>query len=284
MTPPTPGGADGPDRASASWPLFQVDAFTAEPFAGNPAAVCLLDGDEDAGWMQRVAAEMNLSETAFLRPAAESGRFGLRWFTPTVEVELSGHATLASAHVLWSEGLAGNGQAVRFDTASGALTARPGADGTIWLDFPATPAAAVDPPPGLLEALGGGPAGFVGLGRFDYLVELADEAAMRGLAPEVRRLDGLGTRGVIVTAAAAAGSAGYDFVSRYFAPAAGIDEDPVTGSAHCTLGPFWAARLDRQELTGYQASRRGGLVRVRPEGDRVQLGGRAVTVLRGRLV
>jgi PhzF family phenazine biosynthesis protein len=270
-----------------SWPLYQVDAFTAEPFAGNPAAVCLLKGGEDAGWMQRVAAVMNLSETAFLRPDG-AGVYGLRWFTPTVEVELCGHATLASAHALWTEGLAGRGQAVRFDTASGALTARPGEDGTIWLDFPVTPAAQVDPPSGLLEALGGGPAGFVGLGQFDYLVELADEAAVRGLVPDVRRLEGLGDHGVIVTAAAGAGpgsgSAGYDFVSRYFAPAAGIDEDPVTGSAHCTLGPFWAARLGRDELTGFQASRRGGLVQVRPEGDRVLLGGRAVTVLRGQLV
>jgi predicted PhzF superfamily epimerase YddE/YHI9 len=139
-----------------SWPLFQVDAFAAEPFAGNPAAVCLLEGDEDAGWMQAVAAEMNLSETAFLHPAGTgAGGYRLRWFTPTVEVELCGHATLASAHVLWTEGLAGVGQAIRFDTASGVLTARPGGDRAIWLDFPATPAAAVDPPPGLLEALGG---------------------------------------------------------------------------------------------------------------------------------
>src|SRR5215217_2189351 len=176
-------GRSAPGRdAAVSWPLFQVDAFTAEPFAGNPAAVCLLEGGEDAGWMQAVAAEMNLSETAFLRPDG-TGRLRLRWFTPAVEVELCGHATLASAHVLWTEGLAGEGQALRFDTPSGMLTARPGGDGTIWLDFPATPAAAVDPPSGLLEALGGGPSRFVGLGRFDYLVELADEAAVRGLAP-----------------------------------------------------------------------------------------------------
>jgi predicted PhzF superfamily epimerase YddE/YHI9 len=267
-----------------SWPLYQVDAFTAEPFAGNPAAVCLLERDEDPAWMQRVAAEMNLSETAFLRPAAEAGRYRLRWFTPTVEVELCGHATLASAHVLWSEGLAGAGQPVRFDTASGPLAARPGTGGTIWLDFPATPAGSVEPPDGLLDALGGGPARFVGLGRFDYLVELAHEAAVRDLAPDVGRLGGLGSRGVIVTAAAAPHASGYDFVSRYFAPAVGIDEDPVTGSAHCTLGPYWAGRLGRAELTGFQASARGGLVRVRPEGDRVLLGGSAVTVLRGRLV
>jgi PhzF family phenazine biosynthesis protein len=265
-------------------PVFCVDAFTAEPFAGNPAAVCLLEDEEpDPGWMQRVAAEMNLSETAFLRPRAEPGRYGLRWFTPAVEVELCGHATLASAHVLWTEGLAEAGRELRFDTASGRLAARRDADGAIWLDFPATPAAPVEPPAGLLEALGGGPVRWVGLGRFDYLVELEDEAAVRGLAPDVRGLEDLGARGVIVTAAAG-GSGGYDFVSRFFAPAAGIDEDPVTGSAHCTLGPFWAERLGRTRLTGFQASARGGLVEVRPEGDRVRLGGQAVTVLRGQLV
>jgi predicted PhzF superfamily epimerase YddE/YHI9 len=264
-----------------SWPLYQVDAFTAEPFAGNPAAVVLLEGGEDPGWMQRVAAEMNLSETAFLRQV-EPGRYRLRWFTPAVEVELCGHATLASAHVLWSEGLASPGQPLRFDTASGPLAARPGDGGAIWLDFPATPAEPVDPPGGLLDALGGGAARFVGRGRFDYLVELAGEAAVHDLAPDVRGLGGLGSRGVIVTAAAA-GPGGYDFVSRYFAPAAGIDEDPVTGSAHCTLGPYWATRLGRAELTGFQASARGGLVQVRPQGDRVLLGGQAVTVLRGRL-
>jgi predicted PhzF superfamily epimerase YddE/YHI9 len=267
-----------------TWPLYQVDAFTTEPFAGNPAAVCLLGADADPGWMQRVAAEMNLSETAFLRPSAEAGRYGLRWFTPTVEVELCGHATLASAHVLFSEGLAEAGEAVRFDSAGGPLTARSGAGGDIWLDFPATPAASADPPGWLLEALGAGPVRWVGLGRLDYLVELEDEATVRGLAPDVRRLDGLGSRGVIVTAAASGGAGGYDFVSRFFAPGAGIDEDPVTGSAHCALGPFWADRLGRDELIGFQASPRGGLVQVRPQGDRVLLGGRAVTVLRGHLV
>jgi predicted PhzF superfamily epimerase YddE/YHI9 len=210
-------------------PLYQVDAFTAEPFAGNPAAVCLLDGDADPAWMQRVAAEMNLSETAFLRPGGEAGRYGLRWFTPAVEVELCGHATLASAHVLFTEGLAEAGQELRFDAASGPLAARRDPD------------------------------------------------------PDVRRLEALGVRGVIVTAAGD-GDGGHDFVSRFFAPGAGIDEDPVTGSAHCTLGPFWAERLGRAELTGFQASARGGLVQVRPRGDRVLLGGRAVTVLRGQLL
>jgi PhzF family phenazine biosynthesis protein len=275
------------------WPLFQVDAFTDEPFAGNPAAVCLLEDGTGSlppgaqgpgpGWMQQVAAEMNLSETAFLVPGAGPGSHGLRWFTPTVEVELCGHATLASAHVLWTEGRVPAGQAIRFDTASGPLAARQGDDGTIWLDFPATPAAPADLPAGVVEALGAGPPRWAGRARFDYLVELEDEAAVRRLAPDTRGLDGLGDRGVIVTAAAG-GADGYDFVSRYFAPAAGIDEDAVTGSAHCALGPFWAERLGRAELTGFQASARGGLVQVRPEGDRVQLGGRAVTVLRGQLV
>jgi predicted PhzF superfamily epimerase YddE/YHI9 len=268
-----------------SRPLYQVDAFTAEPFAGNPAAVCLLEADADPGWMQQVAAEMNLAETAFLRPSAEAGRHGLRWFTPTVEVELCGHATLASAHVLFSEGLADAGQPVRFDSASGPLQARATEGGTIWLDFPATPAAPADPPGWLLEALRAGPVRWAGLGHLDWLVELGDEAAVRDLAPDVRGLDALGSRGVIVTAAASGdGAGGYDFVSRYFAPGAGIDEDPVTGSAHCALGPFWADRLGRDELTGFQASARGGLVQVRPDGDRVHLGGRAVTVLRGQLV
>jgi predicted PhzF superfamily epimerase YddE/YHI9 len=265
--------------------LVQVDAFTAEPFAGNPAAVCLLEpgAEPDPAWMQRVAGEMNLSETAFLRPGPEPGAYGLRWFTPTVEVELCGHATLASAHVLWSEGRIGAGEPIRFASASGPLAARPGPDGIIWLDFPATPAEPVGPPSGLVEALGAGAPRWVGRGRFDYLVELEDEAAVRDLAPDLRWLGRLtpGSVGVIV---AAAGRDGYDFVSRYFAPAAGIDEDPVTGSAHCTLGPFWAGRLGRDELTGFQASARGGLVQVRPAGDRVQLGGRAVTVLRGQLV
>ena len=185
--------------------------------------------------------------------------------------------------MLYSEGLVEAGRELRFDTAGGPLAARRDGDGAIWLDFPATPAEPVDPPAGLLEALGAGAARWVGLSRFDYLVELADETAVRGLRPDIARLGGLGTRGVIVTAAGD-GPGGHDFVSRFFAPGAGIDEDPVTGAAHCTLGPFWAERLGRSDLTGFQASSRGGLVRVRPQGDRVLLGGQAVTVLRGQLV
>jgi predicted PhzF superfamily epimerase YddE/YHI9 len=266
-------------------PVFQVDAFTAEPFAGNPAAVCLLEQEAEPGWMQRVAAEMNLAETAFVRPVGpvEDAVFGLRWFTPAVEVELCGHATLASAHVLWSEGRVGAGTRLRFQTLSGELRADD-RDGVIELDFPATPAAAADPPAGLPEALGA-PAGTVrwaGRSRFDHLLELGSEAEVRGLEPDFPRLRELTTRGVIATAASDADQ--FDFVSRFFAPAVGIDEDPVTGSAHCALGPFWADRLGRADLVGFQASRRGGVVSTRSAGDRVLLGGQAVTVLRGELI
>jgi predicted PhzF superfamily epimerase YddE/YHI9 len=266
-------------------PVFQVDAFTAEPFAGNPAAVCLLDREAEPGWMRRVAAEMNLAETAFVRPLGpgEDAVFGLRWFTPAVEVELCGHATLASAHVLWSEGRVRAGGRIRFQTLSGELRADD-RDGAIELDFPATPAAPADPPAGLLEALGE-PARTVrwaGRSRFDHLLELGSEAAVRGLEPDFRKLAGLTTRGVIATAASEAD--GFDFVSRFFAPAVGIDEDPVTGSAHCALGPYWADRLGRADLVGYQASHRSGVVRTRTAGDRVLLGGQAVTVVRGELV
>ena len=265
-------------------PLFQVDAFTAEPFAGNPAAVCLLDREVAPGWMQQVAAEMNLSETAFVRPAGsgDDAAFGLRWFTPAAEVELCGHATLASAHVLWSEGRVPVGRPLRFRTLSGELGASD-RDGTIELDFPATPPDPADPPAGLLEALGvpARTVSWVGRSRFDHLLELGSEAAVRGLDPDFRRLRELSTRGVIATAVSEAEE--FDFVSRFFAPAVGIDEDPVTGSAHCTLGPFWAGLLGRADLTGFQASRRGGVVRTRAAGDRVLLGGQAVTVLRGEL-
>jgi predicted PhzF superfamily epimerase YddE/YHI9 len=265
-------------------PLFQVDAFTAEPFAGNPAAVCLLDTEADAGWMQRVAAEMNLAETAFLRPLgrAEEAAFGLRWFTPAVEVELCGHATLASAHVLWREGRVPAGRRIHFQTLSGELSAED-RGGAVELDFPATPPAPADPPAGLLEALGE-PAGtlrWAGRSRFDLLLELGSEADVRALEPDFRRLEELTTRGVIATAASDAD--GVDFVSRFFAPAVGIDEDPVTGSAHCALGPYWTGRLGRADLVGFQASRRGGVVRTHAVGDRVLLGGQAVTVLRGEL-
>ena len=259
-------------------PLYQVDAFTSRPFAGNPAAVCLLDRPRDDAWMQQVAAEMNLAETAFLERRADG--WGLRWFTPAVEVDLCGHATLASAHVLWERGAAANGEALRFHTRSGLLQARRrGVE--IELDFPAEPVEAA-PAPGLAAALGVEPR-WCGRNRLDLLAELASEAEVRSLAPDFPRLK-LATppgRGVIVTARSA--TPDYDFVSRFFAPAAGIDEDPVTGSAHCALGPYWMAKLGKSELRAYQASARGGSLGVRVAGDRVFLTGQAVTVLRGEL-
>ncbi|MBI3473607.1 MAG: PhzF family phenazine biosynthesis protein [Candidatus Solibacter usitatus] len=256
--------------------ITQVDAFTSTPFTGNPAAVCLLPEPREASWMQAVAREMNLSETAFLVRQADG--FGLRWFTPAVEVDLCGHATLASAHVLWEEGHLGGDQQARFHTRSGLLTADRLGE-WIEMDFPATPCSAVEPPAGLLEALGAA-AAFIGKNKFDYLVELASEDAVRGLQPDHGGLRKLPVRGVIVTSR----SAGYDFISRFFAPGSGIDEDPVTGSSHCCLGPYWQAKLNKSEMLAYQASARGGVVRVRVSGDRVRLGGQAVTVLRGELL
>jgi PhzF family phenazine biosynthesis protein len=256
----------------------QVDAFTNRPFAGNPAAVCLLPSPRDSKWMQHVAQEMNLAETAFLLRRADG--FDLRWFTPTLEVDLCGHATLASAHVLWEEAHLPATQPARFHTRSGVLTAS--RDGEmIWLDFPATPSHPADAPSELRAGIGAAML-YVGRTPFDYLVELESESRVRSLAPDLAALARLGTRGVIVTARST--DPAYDFVSRFFAPGSGIAEDPVTGSAHCGLGPFWAARLGKNELVGYQASPRGGAVRVRLEGNRAHLGGHAVTVLRGELL
>lgn len=260
-----------------SLPLVHVDAFTATPFAGNPAAVCVLDAPREAPWMQAVAAEMNLPETAFV--VAQADGFGLRWFTPTVEVDLCGHATLASAHALWEDGRLPLAAAARFHTKSGLLTATRRGD-WIELDFPAEPAAAAEPPAALPAALGV-PARWTGRNRLDWLVEVDSAATVRRLTPDLGRLAEVPGRGVIVTAPGDDGR--HDFVSRFFAPRAGIPEDPVTGSAHCCLGPFWAARLGRAELTGYQASRRGGTVRVRVAGARTLLAGQAVTVFRGAL-
>jgi predicted PhzF superfamily epimerase YddE/YHI9 len=256
----------------------QVDAFTDRPFAGNPAAVCLLPSPRDSAWMQQVAQEMNLAETAFLVRRPDG--FDLRWFTPSLEVDLCGHATLASAHVLWDEGQLPASETARFHTRSGILSASR-SSGMIWLDFPATPSRPVEAPP---ELRGGirRPMLYVGRTPFDYLVELESESQVRSLEPDLTALVRLGTRGVIVTAGS--DDPAFDFVSRFFAPGSGIAEDPVTGSAHCGLGPFWAARLGKKELIGYQASARGGAVRVRLDGDRAHLGGYAVTVLRGEIL
>jgi PhzF family phenazine biosynthesis protein len=266
-------------------PIVQVDAFTATPFRGNPAAVCVLTqtGYDDT-WMASVAREMNLSETSFLIPdPVDHGAFQLRWFTPTVEVALCGHATLASAHVLWEEGRIAPHATARFHTKSGLLTCtRMGH--WIEMDFPATFVEPAEPPAQLAEAIGAD-LKFVGRSKFDYLVEVADEDTVRALRPNHHLLRQLPVRGIIATALANPASAhDYDFVSRFFAPGSGIDEDPVTGSAHCALAPYWAQRTGKPEMTGYQVSPRGGIVRVRPVGDRVFLSGQAVTVLRGELI
>lgn len=256
--------------------LLQIDAFAEAAFRGNPAAVCILDREHDAAWMQNVAAEMNLSETAFLLPAGSD--WSLRWFTPAVEVDLCGHATLASAHALWQEGLVAASETARFHTRSGLLTAEQRGD-LIELDFPVKSSEPIDPPTELLASLGVKEPRWAGRNQFDYLLEVESEDVVRSLQPDHATLRKLSVRGVIVTSR----SAEYDFVSRFFAPGSGIDEDPVTGSAHCALAPYWAERLGKTELLAYQASPRGGVVRIRLLGDRVKLGGRAVTVLRGEL-
>ena len=260
--------------------LFIVDAFAERPFSGNPAAVCLLGAEREAGWMQQLAAEMNLSETAFLR-ARGAGEWDLRWFTPVTEVDLCGHATLASAHVLWCE-LGAADARLSFHTRSGVLRAeRSGA--AIALDFPADPPTPVSDA-GLIEAvtrgLGLRPQ-WLGRGRDDLVAVLDDPRALRALEPEMDVLASLEARGIIVTAASEAPA--YDFVSRFFGPRAGIPEDPVTGSAHCCLGPYWGERLGKSRLRAYQASARGGVLDVELQGARIRLEGRAVTVLEGEL-
>jgi PhzF family phenazine biosynthesis protein len=264
-----------------------IDAFTERPFAGNPAAVCVLDGHDwpDEAWLRRVAAELNLSETAFAHPRRD-GDWALRWFTPTVESNLCGHATLATTHALVSDGRVRG--SVRYHTLSGVLAATPRDDGAITLDFPAAPLTQTPVPDGLVEALGAKSEIAYRTGALgDLLLVLPDEAAVRDLAPDFAAVGRLssdeGIRGVIATAVADHGSA-YDFVSRFFAPASGIPEDPVTGSAHTALAPYWTPRLGREELVGLQASARSGLVRVMFRGERVDLTGHAVTVVDGELL
>jgi PhzF family phenazine biosynthesis protein len=259
-------------------PVTVVDAFTDKPFAGNPAAVCLLPEERPKAWMQLVAREMNLSETAFLLMRPD--HVALRWFTPTVEMDLCGHATIASAHVLWESHVMPAGGPIRFRTKSGVLRAQK-SGAWIELDFPSLPSKPADEPPGLAEALGARPKA-VSKYKFDYLVELASEAAVRDLTPDLATLARLPVRGIVVTAVAT--TPGFDFVSRFFAPAVGVPEDPVTGSAHCALAPYWAGKLGKRELLAYQASARGGVVRVAVHGDRVALCGQAVTVLTAELV
>jgi PhzF family phenazine biosynthesis protein len=260
--------------------ILQVDAFTDTPFFGNSAAVCFTAGPVDETWMKHIAREMNLSETAFVHPI--EGGFSLRWLTPAIEVNLCGHATLAAAHTLWEEGIIARSEPVRFLTKSGWLIASIGGDGWIILDFPTQ---AVLRPAMLaeiqtLETALGTTARSAWMNASDMLVELESEQAVRELAPDFTRLKRFAVRGIIVTARATTPE--YDFVSRFFAPAAGIDEDPVTGSAHCCLGPFWADRLGKTEFVAYQASERGGVLRVSIHGDRVFISGQAVTVLQAR--
>ncbi|MGD8882943.1 MAG: PhzF family phenazine biosynthesis protein [Desulfobacterales bacterium] len=254
--------------------VFQVDAFTDKPFAGNPAAVCVLPEAADEAWMQNVANEMNLSETAFL--VQQENGYNLRWFTPAVEVELCGHATLASAHILWEQGLLAPDAQVRFFTRSGLLTAIRKA---LWieLDFPAEPEEQTAIPETLFRALGAD-AQYVGKNRFDFLLEYESAETVRKMTPDFTLLSAISTRGVMVTSRS--DSSDYDFISRFFAPAFGVNEDPVTGSAHCCLGPYWAKKLGKKELTAFQASARGGVVKVRVGDERVILGGQAVTVMR----
>ncbi|MFF1961969.1 PhzF family phenazine biosynthesis protein [Streptomyces sp. NPDC058220] len=265
-----------------------VDAFTDRPFAGNPAGVLLLDsgGFPDATWLQQVATEVNLSETAFAHPLPPGGEadWALRWFTPATEVDLCGHATLATAHVLHSTGRASG--PLRFAARPGILGATAREDGTLTLDFPTSTLTPLTIPDGVPAALGADPVSVHDTSEHigDLLVELADERTVRGLAPDFASLAVLSRRGIIVTAAAEDPGRGYDFVSRGFFPGVGIDEDPVTGSAHTALAPFWSARLGRTELTGLQVSARTGLVRTSLRGERTLLTGRAVTVIDGELL
>jgi len=261
-------------------PIFQVDAFTEEPFKGNPAGVCLLRWPVEEAWMQNVAAEMNLAETAF--PCPQGDGFRLRWFTPKVEVKLCGHATLATAHILWEQGILAPGVEARFQTLSGLLTAR--RDGAlIELDFPARPP--LPQPPewadAVVGALGIKPV-HIGMSAEDVLFEAADEETVRTIRPDFAALRSLPARGVIVTSRSEDNR--FDFISRFFAPAVGVDEDPVTGSSHTVLVPYWAGRLGKTSFTAYQASARGGVLHLRLEGDRVKIAGQAVTVLKGELV
>lgn len=254
--------------------LYQVDAFGSGPFTGNPAGVCILPGPADAGWMQSIAAEMNLSETAFLHP--ESGGYRLRWFTPATEVKLCGHATLASAHVLWEQAYLAPGDTAVFHTLSGRLTASRDGD-LIALDFPSDPPAEADLPAELAASLGITPS-YTGMSGFGYVVEVDSAETVRRLEPDFNLLRKIPVTGVMVTGAS--DMEGYDFISRCFAAGAGINEDPATGAAHCCLAPYWAKKLGISELTAYQASARGGVLRVRVEGDRVILAGNAVTVFK----
>ena len=257
--------------------IYQADAFTDKPFGGNPAAICILNEPKPEEWMQNVAMEMNLSETAFL--VKQDDGFNLRWFTPASEVDLCGHATLASAHILWEEGYSPKEGCIGFHTKSGVLTARY-EQGWIELDFPAVMQEPVLDAEELKAALGIHDA-YVGKNKMDYLVEIENEHLLHSLQPNFHALSQLNVRGVIVTSRS--DDEQNDFVSRFFAPGVGVDEDPVTGSAHCCLAPYWGEKLDKTEMTAYQASKRGGIVKLKWKSERVYLYGQAVTTMRGEL-
>ena len=258
-------------------PLTIVDAFTSHAFGGNPAAVCVLAAPGDEAWMRLVARELAMPATTFLHPNGDG--YGLRWFTATTELELCGHGTLASAHVLWDSGRLSPDRAATFQTRGGTLSARRRGD-WIELNFPATPAGEASAPAGLIETLGVTPR-WIGRSRLDHIVEVDDEQTVRDLQPDFARLREVQTRGVIVTSRSA--TSDRDFVSRFFAPSTGLNEDPATGSAHCCLGPFWAERIGRRSLVAHQISSRGGVLKVTVDGDRVRLEGQAVTILRGEI-
>jgi len=260
--------------------IYQVDAFTAEPFTGNPAAVCVLGKPADKKWLQNVAKEMNLSETAFLLPQGDG--YSLRWFTPSFEIDLCGHATLASAHILWERGYLRKEQEAKFYTKSGLLSARRIGD-WVQLDFPAIYEEEVEAPAELLTAIRVNPL-YVGKNIFDYLIEVEDEELVRKVKPDYTKLLQISMRGVIVTARAKVEAKEYDFISRFFAPEVGVFEDPVTGSAHCCLGPYWRKKLHKDKLIAYQASKRGGLLKLQITGERVLISGKAVTVMEGQLL
>jgi len=258
---------------------WTVDAFTNRPFGGNPAAVCWLESEQATDWMQSVAAEMNLSETAFVRQLPEGHE--LRWFTPTMEVDLCGHATLATAHALWSSELVSASDDLRFHTRSGLLTCKLADDRMIELDFPATPPTSVPPTADLVDCLGK-PVVEAGVSKFYQLAVLESETAVRTCRPDFQKMTSLPTLGVIITAAS--DDPQFDIVSRFFAPAMGVNEDPVCGSAHCCLAPYWGTKLGKTNLRAYQASARGGILHLAWNGDRVTLRGHAVTVWRGELL
>jgi PhzF family phenazine biosynthesis protein len=258
--------------------IFQVDSFTNKPFTGNPAGVCILPEDILDSEMLNIAKEMNLPETAFLQ--GNGVGYNLRWFTPHTEIELCGHATLASAHILWATGYLSPDEIARFDTLSGELTAKKNGE-WIDLDFPAEYETNADTPVEITGALGVQPI-YVGKNRFDYLVEVESEEMVRNIKPNFDLLKKVPSRGIIVTSRADTGK--YDFVSRFFAPAIGVDEDPVTGSSHCCLGPYWKSRLNKSRFEAFQLSERGGVVRVEVKSDRVILSGQAVTVIEGEII